>query len=337
MSNLGIERAKKKFQDEIEGLDKYGFIYKWIDTKRDRYYIGSHWGTFSDKYICSSNSMRDAYHRRSKTFKRKILKVVTTNRLDLLDVEQEYIDNIPNKHFGKQAYNVSTSVYRPWWAKGHRHSKKVLEKISIVSKRTLSDPRILKKLNDGSKKYWKNNWEKIVQAKKDYWFKDENRKAQSKRIKKHFQNPKNKENQSAKLTKYWSDPTVRKIQSKKLQKHFQKPENRKRQSDQAKDFWSKPSNQKKMSAIASDRWSNTKYHEKMCKAQTERWLKPKARKKHGDGQRKRFENAEEREKIAKKVRQQIWMHKGKKVVKLQKKQEKEYLAKGYIRGRGKLK
>ena len=34
---------------------KYGFVYIWYDRKHHRYYIGCHWGTIDDGYICSSN------------------------------------------------------------------------------------------------------------------------------------------------------------------------------------------------------------------------------------------------------------------------------------------
>ena len=48
-------------------MEKYGFVYIWYDKKRKMYYIGSHWGTDDDGYICSSNRMRDAYRRDRKS------------------------------------------------------------------------------------------------------------------------------------------------------------------------------------------------------------------------------------------------------------------------------
>ena len=39
--------------------EKYGFIYIWYDRKHQRYYLGRHWGTENDGYICSSNKMRE--------------------------------------------------------------------------------------------------------------------------------------------------------------------------------------------------------------------------------------------------------------------------------------
>jgi hypothetical protein len=50
-------------------MEKYGFVYIWYDRKRKMYYVGSHWGTIEDGYICSSNRMRDAYREDPKILK----------------------------------------------------------------------------------------------------------------------------------------------------------------------------------------------------------------------------------------------------------------------------
>ena len=52
--------------------DEYGFIYLWRDRKHNRYYVGCHWGTTDDEYICSSRWMKQAYKHRPYDFKRKI-------------------------------------------------------------------------------------------------------------------------------------------------------------------------------------------------------------------------------------------------------------------------
>lgn len=49
---------------KLFGLNKYGFVYLWYDTYRKMYYIGSHWGTESDGYVCSSRRMKFAYKKR---------------------------------------------------------------------------------------------------------------------------------------------------------------------------------------------------------------------------------------------------------------------------------
>jgi hypothetical protein len=93
-------------------MEKYGFIYIWFDKYRKMYYIGSHWGTETDGYICSSNRMRDAYRRRPNDFKRKILEKVEDRNL-LLEIEQKWLElakKTPNRH-----YNICFVTKNPWW------------------------------------------------------------------------------------------------------------------------------------------------------------------------------------------------------------------------------
>ena len=47
-------------------MEKYGFVYIWYDRKHKRYYIGSHWGSEDDGYICSSTHMNHAFNRLGK-------------------------------------------------------------------------------------------------------------------------------------------------------------------------------------------------------------------------------------------------------------------------------
>lgn len=95
-------------------MEKYGFIYKWIDsaaTKRqdddhiERYYIGAHWGTEDDGYICSSNWMRDAYRRRPKDFRREILKTNIFTKEEMMDEEHKWLKTISEEELGKKYYN----------------------------------------------------------------------------------------------------------------------------------------------------------------------------------------------------------------------------------------
>ena len=71
-------------------MEKYGFIYIWRDRKKNMYYIGSHWGTEDDGYICSSNWMRTTYSRRSHDFKRRILEIVE-DREQLYNIETKWL------------------------------------------------------------------------------------------------------------------------------------------------------------------------------------------------------------------------------------------------------
>ena len=94
-------------------MEKYGFIYVWYDKKRKMYYIGSHWGTEDDGYICSSNRMRDAYRRRPKDFKRRVVSKGIPREL-LLDEEHKWLEMIPDDQLGKRYYNLRKHKWGHW-------------------------------------------------------------------------------------------------------------------------------------------------------------------------------------------------------------------------------
>ena len=82
-----------------------GFVYIWRDRKHKRYYIGSHWGSPDDGYICSSSWMKQAYRKRSSDFKRRILTVVIESRQSLYDEEMRILGMIKDHELGKRYYN----------------------------------------------------------------------------------------------------------------------------------------------------------------------------------------------------------------------------------------
>ena len=88
-------------------MQKYGFVYIWCDRKHSRYYVGCHWGSEDDRYICSSTWMRDAYRKRPHDFKRRIIKRVYTNRHDLMGIEEYYLGMIDPEELGTKYYNHS--------------------------------------------------------------------------------------------------------------------------------------------------------------------------------------------------------------------------------------
>lgn len=96
-------------------MEKYGFIYVWRDRKKKRYYIGSHWGTEDDGYICSSDSMREAHRRRPKHFRRRVVSKVYTSRVDLLTEEQRWLDMIKPEEFGRRYYNMNAKTHGYYW------------------------------------------------------------------------------------------------------------------------------------------------------------------------------------------------------------------------------
>ena len=106
----------------------YGFIYIWYDKKYKRYYVGRHWGTEDDGYICSSNRMGDAYRRRPKDFRRKIISKIYTSKEDLVIEEQKWLDMIKPEECGQRYYNVSLKSDTPTM-RGRKHSAETIEKI----------------------------------------------------------------------------------------------------------------------------------------------------------------------------------------------------------------
>ena len=93
------------------------------------YYIGSHWGTEDDGYICSSNRMRNVYRRRPEDFKRRILKKITTNRKALLEVEEKWLQMVKDK---KRYYNLHFTTHH--WISAD-NSKTIRQKMSDSAKK----------------------------------------------------------------------------------------------------------------------------------------------------------------------------------------------------------
>jgi len=119
-------------------MEKYGFIYLWFDRRRKMYYIGSHWGTEDDGYICSSNRMRDAYRRRSRDFKRRILEKVTDRDI-LLDIEHKWLSLISEQELGKKYYNLRKHKWGHW-STDENNRLTIRQKLSEASKKLHQDP-----------------------------------------------------------------------------------------------------------------------------------------------------------------------------------------------------
>lgn len=118
---------------------KTGFVYIWRDRKHGRYYIGSHWGSESDGYICSSRWMRNAYKRRPEDFTRRILYRVDSNRGDLLQEEYRWLQMIDKSQLGKKYYNLTNHLNGHWITDGQK-AKTISEKLSHTMKQKHQDP-----------------------------------------------------------------------------------------------------------------------------------------------------------------------------------------------------
>lgn len=95
-------------------VEKYGFIYIWFDKKHKRFYIGSHWGTEDDGYICSSRWMRKSFRRRPEDFKRRILTNNINDRKEVLIIENKWLKLIKNDELGVKYYNLQNKDFNHW-------------------------------------------------------------------------------------------------------------------------------------------------------------------------------------------------------------------------------
>jgi hypothetical protein len=115
-------------------VKKYGFVYIWFDKKRKMYYIGSHWGSEDDGYICSSNRMRMNYTYRPDDFRRKIIEKVFSDRNELYIKEQKWLMLIKKEELGKKYYNMLLETKPFFTTKGKFHSDETKLKISKAAK-----------------------------------------------------------------------------------------------------------------------------------------------------------------------------------------------------------
>lgn len=150
-----------------------GFVYIWLDKKHKRYYVGSHWGTDDDGYVCSSPWMKSAKKRRPRDFKRRILARVLTNREDLLDEEQRWLDMVHPDEIKIRYYNLNLKV-RKYWHTYDKSREEVQTKLkgrifSEEHKRKLSEAKV------GSR-HSKDTKRKMSESRRGRVFSDETRK-----------------------------------------------------------------------------------------------------------------------------------------------------------------
>lgn len=91
-----------------------GFIYIWMDKKHKRYYVGSHWGSEDDGYICSSTWMMQAYKVRPNDFKRRILERYAERKLGN-EIEHKWLQMMkPEELKGPRYYNMNNYRFGHW-------------------------------------------------------------------------------------------------------------------------------------------------------------------------------------------------------------------------------
>jgi hypothetical protein len=154
-------------------MEKYGFVYLWRDKKYNRYYVGSHWGTEEDGYICSSNWMRNSYNRRPSDFKRKIIYKIYSDRKILLEKEHYYLSLIKQEELGVKYYNHTSYVAIP---NGNGfHSEETKEKIR-KNRLKQKCPRTGKKHSEETKKKFSETRKGVTSWNKGKSLSEEHRK-----------------------------------------------------------------------------------------------------------------------------------------------------------------
>ena len=136
---------------------KYGFVYIWYDRKHKRYYVGAHWGSENDGYICSSPWMSRAYKLRPQDFKRRVLARIYTNKQDMFSEESRWQNYIKDEELKIKYYNIRRHGDRHWSADKDK-CLSVSQKISKANKgkpspnkgKTLSE-ETKKKVSEGTK------------------------------------------------------------------------------------------------------------------------------------------------------------------------------------------
>lgn len=121
----------------------YGFVYLWYDRKHKRYYVGCHWGSEDDGYICSSKWMKDSYKRRPDDFKRRVLSRVYTNKKDLLEEEFRWLSMIKKEELHHRYYNLHNHHFNHW-STDEVSKLSVGEKISAAPNRAENISKALK-------------------------------------------------------------------------------------------------------------------------------------------------------------------------------------------------
>jgi hypothetical protein len=121
-------------------MENYGFVYIWLDRKHKRYYIGSHWGTENDGYVCSSTWMNRAYKRRPNSFKRKIIRKFV-DRKQMLQEERRIINMIKPSEIGTKYYNLRLGASDGWHTFDDEKKLTVAQRISAVKKANFDKKR----------------------------------------------------------------------------------------------------------------------------------------------------------------------------------------------------
>ena len=97
----------------IYGIDYYGFVYLWYDTKNKKYIIGSHHGSTEDGYTTSTGGdhVKNIFLKRPETMKRKILAYNSIDDKTITKLlEQKILDKRPHIDKNDRYYNRNNNA-----------------------------------------------------------------------------------------------------------------------------------------------------------------------------------------------------------------------------------
>lgn len=120
--------------------EKYGFVYLWRDRLHNRYYVGCHWGTVDDGYICSSAWMKRAYKQRPDDFKRRILKTNIQPRPQMYVEERRYFEMIKPTELKTKYYNLCINTNTTPWHMDPQRNLTIGQRISAAKKGISTGP-----------------------------------------------------------------------------------------------------------------------------------------------------------------------------------------------------
>ena len=194
-------------------MEKRGFIYIWRDRKHNRYYIGSHWGTENDGYVCSSTWMRNSYNRRPDDFKRRIIEHVHS-RENLYDVENKWLSLIKQHEIKTKYYNIN--LFAGHWVAYPENIKTIKQKISIKTKEAMAKPENRERYLEGLKKRNQIQSEETKQKRLKAMKKTMAEKFPEENRRKKLSDEERKEYYSNKAKANWSTPGFKEAVSSKI-------------------------------------------------------------------------------------------------------------------------
>ena len=119
-----------------------GFVYKWIDSSNDMYYIGSHKGSPSDDYVGSGIHFSRAYSKRPKAFSREII----YNGVDYRELEEFILQEMDAAN-DSMSYNLKNSAI------GGHMGEEGIEKMRKKRKGTILSEETKRKMSQSKTKY----------------------------------------------------------------------------------------------------------------------------------------------------------------------------------------